>query len=269
MIDLALQGVGSTPAVPKTRIEPSCSAFARSVFRTVILGIMFLGAGLDYLVTTRGTSLGNRAHWLHRWSKRCARLLGMHFSRNGIAPLTGLVVANHLGYLDIIALSATTPSIFVAKNDVSRWPILGAFASIAGTIFIDRTHRHNVRQTAAELKAVLATGLVVVVFPEGTSSDGRDVLPFKSSLLQPACEGAIPVTAVAIDYSLAKGSVGNLVCYWGEMTLLPHLLKLLTLRRIGVLLSFGTAANLDSPRKALAVQLRQEIVALRKANTVI
>ena len=226
MIGAALQGAAPSRPVPKRRGGIlRLRGFTLGIGRTLILCIIFGTASLDYLVTGRGTSLQKRARWLYRWSRRCARLMGMKFETTGIAPRTSLVVANHLSYLDIIALSATTPSLFVAKSDVSHWPVFGAFARMAGTIFIDCARRLNVARTAAELKEAHDTGLPVVVFPEGTSSDGQDVLPFKSSLLQPACEGAIPIMPVAIDYTVAEGSAGKLISYWGEMTLIPPLIN--------------------------------------------
>ena len=106
-------------------------------------------------------------------------------------------------------------------------------------------------------------GLLVVLFPEGTSSDGATVLPFKSSLLEAAAQFDGPVTAGAIDYALAEGSVADEVCYWRDMTLLPHLANLFTKRTIHAALTFAPFAVGGRDRKALARDLRREIIALR------
>src|SRR6202012_2064216 len=120
--------------------------------------------------------------------------------------------------------AAQRPCVFVSKLEVRDWPIFGACAQLGGTIFIDRTHRGDVSAVVQQMRAVLKDGVLVVLFPEGTSSGGSNVLPFKSSLLEPALHLGCPVTAVALGYALDEGSVANEICYWRDMTLLPHLL---------------------------------------------
>src|SRR5690349_11505077 len=127
-----------------------------------------------------------RAHWLQQGCRRVLRIFNAEVRSTGKVPKTGLLVSNHLGYLDILALSGLTPSVFVAKRDVRHWPVFGWFARLGGTLFADRERRLQVGELTKELRSVLDSGTLVILFPEGTSSDGQTVLPFKSSLLEPA-----------------------------------------------------------------------------------
>jgi 1-acyl-sn-glycerol-3-phosphate acyltransferase len=121
-------------------------------------------------------------HWYHR---RVCALLGVRLHVTGAIahdrPV--LVVANHVSWLDITVLSAVAPVSFVAKREVARWPLAGQLARLQRTIFVDRERRSSVGATAAEIGRRLAAGDAIVLFPEGTSSDGNRVLPFRSSLL--------------------------------------------------------------------------------------
>ncbi len=154
-------------------------------------------------------------------------------------PRSGLLVCNHLSYLDVIVLSSIRPCVFVAKRDVAAWPLFGWLARAAGTIFVDRERRLASADVVDLVRDAVAGGSLVVLFPEGTSSDGSTVLPFKSALLESAVELRCPVAAAAIEYSLDDGSVADEVCYWGDMTLVPHLLNLFFKREIRSTCSFS------------------------------
>jgi 1-acyl-sn-glycerol-3-phosphate acyltransferase len=203
-----------------------------------------------------------RAAWLHRWCRFACQVLGLRLTITGAIPPSGLLVCNHLSYLDVIVLSALRPCVFVAKADVAGWPLFGWLARAAGTIFADRARRLAVAQSVREIRRAIDDGALVVLFPEGTSSDGADVLPFKSALLDPAVQIDCRTTAAAIDYRLSDGSVAEEVCYWRDMTLVPHLLNLFTKRRIEALVSVGTPESRTGNRKEVARRLRSEVCAL-------
>jgi 1-acyl-sn-glycerol-3-phosphate acyltransferase len=178
--------------------------------------------------------------------------------RAGQPPADGFLVANHLSYLDIVVLAALCRCVFVAKQDVRGWPVFGWFAQMAGTIFVDRNRRFDTVRTANEMKSVEQSGRLVVLFPEGTSSGGEDVLPFKSSLLAPVADAGRAVVA-HVSYELRDGSVPGEVAYWGDMTLLPHLLNLLTKKEITATVRFQIARVAGADRKTLARHLREQI----------
>jgi 1-acyl-sn-glycerol-3-phosphate acyltransferase len=207
-----------------------------------------------------------RAEWLQRIATGCVGILRLKVSRSGAFPENGLLVANHLSYLDILLLAAQRPCLFVSKIEVRAWPIFGQCAKLGGTLFVDRKHRSHVAAVAGQLRAALNQGVLVVLFPEGTSSGGTSVLPFKSSLLEPAFHLACPVTAVAINYALDEGSVANEICYWRDMTLLPHLLNVWSKPLIYSSLRCGVARQRRGERKSLARELHTEVAALYAAS---
>jgi 1-acyl-sn-glycerol-3-phosphate acyltransferase len=204
-----------------------------------------------------------RAGWLHRWSRFASRVVGIRVTTRGAMPPSGLLVSNHLSYLDVIVLSSIRPCVFVAKRDVAAWPFFGWLARAAGTIFVDRQHRLSSPAVVDLVRATLASGLVVVLFPEGTSSDGSTVLPFKSALLESAVQLRCPVASASIQYALVDGSVADEVCYWRDMTLVPHLLNLFFKREIRSSCSFSPLRVRTGNRKEIARELREEIMWMR------
>lgn len=170
------------------------------------------------------------------------RRIGVQWSVTGQPPASGLIVSNHLSYLDILLFSAVSGCAFVAKREVRAWPGVGWIATLCGTIYVDRSRRAETHAIRPQMEAALAAGQRLVLFPEGTSYDGSKVLPFHSSLFEPAVALQTPVTAAFIRYSLPDGDAATQVCYWGEMTLLPHLLKLLAKESIQANLTFSSQA---------------------------
>ena len=211
----------------------------------------------------RARRLLARGAWLHRWCSFACRVIGIRVTTCGSMPTSGLLVCNHLSYLDVIVLSSIGPCVFVAKHDVAGWPFFSWLARAAGTIFVDREHPLAAGFAVNQIRAAITTGLPVVLFPEGTSSDGSTVLPFKSSLLESAVQLRCPVAAAAIEYGLDDGSVANEVCYWRDMTLLPHLLNLFFKREVRSKCSFSVPKIRAGDRKEIARELRDEIVSMR------
>lgn len=218
-------------------------------------------------VATRGIpDRAARARWLQRACQRALRVLHLTLSVSGPVPRKGLLVCNHLSYLDILILSATTPCTFVSKCEVKRWPVFGWFASLAGTLFVRRDKRSDVLRAAHKMHQAIAKGGLVVLFPEGTTSDGRQVLPFKTSLLQVAQLDPCVLSAASIDYALDDGDVTEEVCYWKDMTLLPHLLNLFTKHCLTAGIRFAELQQQNADRKHLARQLHSEVVRLKTTN---
>jgi 1-acyl-sn-glycerol-3-phosphate acyltransferase len=177
-----------------------------------------------------------------------------------------LLVSNHLSYLDILILAALTPARFVAKSEVRNWPVFGWFARLAGTIFVERNKRSQAAQSAEQIALALSEGSLVVLFPEGTSSGGETVLPFRSSLLEPAARKLHTVTAGLIGYQLTDGDVSEEVCYWKDMTLLPHLINLLSKRTVHAFLHFAQLRQETTNRKTLARRLHSEVLRLKRMS---
>jgi 1-acyl-sn-glycerol-3-phosphate acyltransferase len=204
-----------------------------------------------------------RAVWLQNLNRRVLRIFQSEIQTAGTIPSNGLLICNHLSYLDILVLSSLTPAIFVAKREVKSWPLMGLLAQLGGTVFIDRQRRTHVGEVNEEIETALNDGALVVIFPEGTSSDGKTILPFKSSLLEPATQQKHPLTVCCLQYALADGDAGNEVCYWGDAVFLPHLLNLLSKRIVRASVRFARIQNHSTDRKELAQQLRAEVLELK------
>jgi len=156
-----------------------------------------------------------------RWSVRLLRILAVEARLRGdIGVRAGnvLIVANHISWLDIFVLNSVHPVRFVAKSELARWPIVGSLIRGAGTVFVERTQRRDARRVNANVATVLASGDVVAIFPEGTTTDGIDILPFKSSLLQAIVEAEGHVQPVAIRYRAPDGTRSIAPAYVGEMS---------------------------------------------------
>lgn len=202
-----------------------------------------------------------RAEWLHRWCRELPRL-GIHFTTRGMPPERGLLVANHLSYLDIMILSAITPCVFVAKREIERWPVFGFMSRMAGTIFLDRSRRAETRSAQTEMEQRLSEGLTVVLFPEATSSDGTSVLPFRSALFQAAINNGAAISAARISYQVSSGQAETEVCYWGEMKMVPHVMNLLSKERVNGHVQFGEGAHHFSDRKEAARIMYEQVTGL-------
>ena len=207
-----------------------------------------------------------RANWLNFCCQRHLRIFGCTRQVTGEVPTSGLLVSNHLSYLDILTLCASAPLVFVSKADVRRWPLFGWLAALAGTVFIERERRSHVGAVNQEIQSALASGLLVVIFPEGTSSDGADVLPFRSSLLEPALRGNHQISTAWIHYALEDGDAKSEVCYWGDHTFFPHLLNLLGKKSVRATLRFGKFQRTTDDRKELAKQLHAAVLKLKSEN---
>lgn len=207
-----------------------------------------------------------KARWLQGACRRVLRVLAVETESRGEPAHGAVIVANHMSYLDILVIAALTPVVFVAKKEVRSWPVFGWFAAKAGTRFIDRNRKGDVARIGEELGPVMAAGLTIVLFLEGTTTDGRGVLPFKASLLEPAVRNGWEVVPTGLSYAVPAGrSVESEVCWWGDMTLAPHLWNFTTLPSVQARVAWGerVVSIYEQDRKALAVRLRESVMKLR------
>ncbi len=214
---------------------------------------------------THGRDYRRRAEWSHRHAQKLCRLMNWHVQTVGAIPSAQILGSNHLGYLDIVMISAATPVVFVSKAEVRNWPVIGRLSDGGGTLYLQRERKGDLTSVIGQFETVVRTGLPVVVFLEGTSSGGDDVLPFRPSLLAPAVQQGWNVAPIALDYSISKGTVASDVAYWGDMTFVSHFLNLLARQRLDARVAFGSARPAGTDRKQLARELRDEVIGLRGA----
>lgn len=233
---------------------PGATAKWRAAARTVVRSAKLVAA----LTQMAGEIVAARRDFRqvnHSASRRLLSAMGVQMRVSGAVPPNGLIVCNHLSYLDVIVISAMAPAIFVAKSEVRSWPIFGWFARRTGTVFVERGRAASAGNATTEIGKALRAGDRVVLFPEGTSSGGETVLPFKSSLLEPGRKGPLCAAAVAYALEAGDGDPAEDVCYWKDMSLLPHLIRLLGKKRIRATLVFAPLDDSDADRKTLARRL--------------
>ncbi|MBV9928191.1 MAG: 1-acyl-sn-glycerol-3-phosphate acyltransferase [Acidobacteria bacterium] len=198
------------------------------------------------------------------WGRAAARCVGMRLDARGVAPRPPfLLVVNHLGYADVVALAASCECVFVAKKEVAAWPVVGRLCRSTGTIFTDRRSRRDIPRALSLIESALDDGVGVVLFAEGTSTRGAGVLPFKSPLLEAAARRGLPVHYASLSYSAPPGEprADSSVCWWGDMTFPRHFFGLLKLKMFSAGLVFGEEAIIEADRKALAGKLRAAVAA--------
>jgi 1-acyl-sn-glycerol-3-phosphate acyltransferase len=203
------------------------------------------------------------------------RILGVRINTVGrradVAPL--LIVSNHVSWLDISVISAVAPVVFVAKREVGTWPVFGLLARLQRSVFVDRERRQKTRDVNSEIGRRLAGGDAVLLFAEGTSSDGNRVLAFRTALIG-AARDAIEAEYVERVWlqplSIAYTAVGGLplgrsnrssVAWYGSTSLLPHLRQLVARGAIDVTVIWGDPVPYDhlSDRKIVARRLETDV----------
>jgi 1-acyl-sn-glycerol-3-phosphate acyltransferase len=186
--------------------------------------------------------LERRHRELQRWSRKLLAILAVQVHRHDVPdpwPARCMVVLNHVSWLDIFAVYAVVPGVFVAKSEIAGWPLVGSLVSRVGTLYIERGSRGHARRTNHRIAEKMAEGEVVCVCPEGTTTDGRQLRPFHAALLQPALEAEGVLQPLALRYVDARGEQTTVPAYVGEQSLLASMWAIASARRLGVELRFG------------------------------
>jgi 1-acyl-sn-glycerol-3-phosphate acyltransferase len=208
--------------------------------------------------------LAGRRERIRWWSTKMLAVLGIAFECEG-TPLrrAGLIVVNHVSWLDIMALHAVVPEArFVSKADVKGWPLVSRLVDAAGTLYLERERKRDALRVVHAVAAVLGAGEVVAIFPEGTTSTGHGLLPFHANLLQAAIATATPVQPVALRFSDATHPVSEAVEFIGATSLFESLWRTSCGDGLRARLTFLTPrATAHVERRALAALLRADIAA--------
>ena len=244
--------------------------FARSVGRSLKLAAIFAYATLQ-LIAKHPSTRQQRAEWLHHICARLLREMGVVVRQHGPFPERGVVIANHLGYLDVIAFAALHRCVFIGKSEIRHWPLLGWMTAMAGTLYVHRGRGGSAERAKKGMRAASDDGLPLVFFPEGTCSLGDTVLPFHSGLLTQAMEAGQPITAAYIRYRLTEDNGPYLsladACFWDDTLFAKHIFRLLALRGIEVELCFAESPIAFSAaageRRIAAEEARAAVLQLR------
>ena len=191
------------------------------VFRLLAISAQLVGGLVTAALVFPFASPDARLAFAQHWARRMIRAFGARLYVEGAAPAPGaLLVANHVSWLDVLAIASHTPAaVFVAKSEVRAWPAIGWLAARAGTLFLRRSSGRSLLQVKERIGALLLAGRNVALFAEGTTSSGSDVLPFRSGLMQAAVDSARPVQAVAIAYYDEDGRLSAAAAFVDAMSL--------------------------------------------------
>ncbi len=198
------------------------------------------------------------------WSKELLAILNVTLVLKGGQPAFGLVVANHVSWLDILVMNASHPVRFLSKSDVKAWPLLGRLIEGSGTLFIERSKRRDALRVVQTITRYLRDGHRIAVFPEGTTNDGINVLPFHGNLIQAALDAPCPVTPVGIRYlDAVSGTRSMAPTYVDDDTLLSSVWRTLRQGRLLAEVSVGDPQLVvDRDRRQWAHDLREAVVRL-------
>ena len=191
-----------------------------------------------------------------QWSGQILAILGVQVElADSLPAVSGLILANHISWLDIVAINTVRPAAFIAKSEVRRWPLIGWLSARNETVFLRRGSHGHARVVNAEIDALLTAGVDVAVFPEGTTTDGTHLLGFHAALLQPAVETERPILPITISYHDATGRHTSAPSFVGEITLIQCLLRILACRTLSVRLNPGVPIDTTGrTRRELAAQ---------------
>ena len=236
----------------------------RPWFRGMLLVGMFLYGlfAVSVILPLCRRVLGRRAQTICErlvlnWNRAVCRILHVRLKVTGVSDSTaGLTAANHVSWLDIIALGSLQPFLFVAKQEVAHWPVVGNLAKGIGTLFIHRGDAEQSRAVGETMAWLLRRGVRLLVFPEGTTTRGDQVLRFHGKLFHPAQRAQVGVQAVALKY---RGLASHQAPFVGNDDFLPHLLRILRLETVDLQIHFCPALPAGLRRDQLARATRLQI----------
>lgn len=206
-------------------------AFFRALYRICALIVWSAAASLSslpYQVRGGWKNIRKISQFVCMWNKGVAKIIDLRITvRGDLPPDSGaLVVSNHVSYVDIIAHGSILPVRYAPKADIATWPVLGWYLGLSRPIWTDRGSRKASRKALRSYVKTMKKGMCLVIYPEGTTTDGKSgILPFKSTAFEAAIMGGVPIVPVLTRYKGAHGASG--IAWYGDMTLLPHVWQVL------------------------------------------
>ena len=236
----------------------------RAAVRYVLFVISTLGLYSIWFVAN--IFIPNKQLWrqviFYKWAKSFVKISQMRIEVVGNKPQAPFfLVCNHLSYTDVPALRAVVEGVFVAKGEMESWFLAGKIVRDMGTIFINRQNRRDIPRAGREIIKRINDGEGVIVFPEGTSTKGEEILPFNSSFLEFAAQTDLSVSYASITYKTPANepTASESVCWWDEKSFGEHLWYLFQLKEYTAIINFGDEPIQNANRKILAKDLREKV----------
>lgn len=232
-----------------------------SIFVFYVVGYLVVGFGVRTLVRDGKKRRRLLTRMVHYFAKYGCILMGIQRKYCDPPPREKnfLFVGNHLGFLDILILSSHRPTVFVTSVEMQNSPFLGLLCEMGGCLFVERRNRRRLPQEISLIREVLREGANIAIYPEGTSSDGSRVLPFKKSLLASAAESGAAIKIMVLNYRKINGEPishkwRDYVCWYGDLGFVSSLWRLFSLKSINAELSFHDEIEFgpDHDRRVIA-----------------
>jgi len=242
-------------------------AWLRLLLFAATTTISSVGWGLSRLLTLPGSRPNRALHhfFVGGWARWTFRFIGVRVRLIGEAPKQPhALVCNHLSYLDILALWTSVDGLFISKAQVAEWPIFGKLTRLGGTLFIDRKRPSDLKRVRALAAKRVKQGHGLIFFPEGTSTPGYEVLPFKPGLFSFPLDAEVPVHVATLHYDThdPRFPAADYVCWWGDMTFMSHLYQLMKIKRIEATIRFSPTPVHAPERKEFAQLARTRCLEL-------
>jgi len=236
----------------------------RAAIRFTLFFVLTIGLYSLWLLAV--VFIPNKIYWrqiiFRLWAKGFVRIANMKVEIIGSAPHAPFfLVSNHLSYVDIPALRYVAEGIFVAKGEIRDWFLAGRIVRDMGNIFINRQKNRDIPRAGQEIIERLDNGEGVMIFPEGTSTKGEEVLPFNSSFLEFAARTDLPVYYCSISYKTPASEIpaSEAVCWWDDTVFINHMFRMFSVKEFTAVINFGDAPVANPNRKKLAQELHEKV----------
>lgn len=258
-----MEGAAQRMRVPDPRTPlPTAAYRAYRLAGHLLLGLFVVAALYPHWTPERRDAVKRR------WSARLLRILNIAVEAPfRDLPSGTLLVANHISWLDIFAINALSPACFVAKAEVRAWPVIGWLTSRTNTLFLRRNSARDAKQLCTEIANQLRRGQTIMFFPEGSSTDGTLVLPFRSALFQAAIDAKRQVLPIALSYHDARAQQSLLPAYAGDTSLFQSVMSVLSCRSLTVRLQAAPALSTEREQRNDLAAWSHEAIAKRLFST--
>lgn len=237
-----------------------------TLWRVIKLLIHFCYGAIKVFLFVANYDDCRKAKALQQWSIKLLKILDINLVIKGIVPnkpnTNTLLISNHISWLDILIIYTVIMPRFVAKKEIKQWFIIGSLVKAGNTIFIDRENKRDIIAVNQKLSEELRQGSCMAVFPEGTTSEGDSILPFKASLFEPIYQSKGNVLPIIIQYRDSVGGINKRPAFIGSMSLLRSVWNVLTCYRLTAVITFGGALNATDYRSrvSLACAAEEEVI---------